>query len=184
VAVGDIEGKGISAAAAVGVARHTLRATAALDPDPQTIIGRMNEVMRSELPARMCTLAYLRLEPNGAGANVGASLAGHPPPIVIRGDGTVEELGSPCPPLGFLADLEPHEHRTQLAPGDTILVYTDGFALGNQAPPESLMPLLEGAHEEDLESLLDRLLARLRAEQPNPRDDVVLLALRVVGAGH
>jgi hypothetical protein len=181
VAVGDIEGKGIPAAAAVGVARHTLRATAALDPDPDTVIGRMNEVLRSEQPARMCTLAYLRLEPDGAGANVGASLAGHPPPIVIRGDGTVEELGSPCPPLGFLAELESREHRTQLVRGDTILIYTDGFALGNQAPPESLTPLLEGAHEEDLESLLDRLLARLRAEQPNPRDDVVLLALRAVG---
>lgn len=183
VAVGDIEGKGIPAAAAVGVARHTLRATAALDPDPHTIISRMNEVLRCEQPSRMCTLAYLRLEPNGAGANVGASLAGHPPPILIRGDGSIEELGSPCPPLGFLTDLEPHEHHTQLSPGDTILVYTDGFALGGQAPPESLRPLLDGAHEEGLEALLDRLMARLRAEEPIPRDDVVLLALRALEAG-
>ena len=180
-AVGDIEGKGIPAAAAVGVARHTFRATVALDSDPRTVIERMNEVLRTAEPARMCTLAYVRLAQTASGgATVGVSLAGHPPPMVIRADGSVGELGSPCPPLGFLTDLEPDEHSTQLDPGDTILLYTDGFALGNQAPPESLAPLLEGAQEENLESLLDRLLARLRLEQPNPRDDVVLLAIRAV----
>ena len=184
VAVGDIEGKGIPAAAAVGVARHTFRATVALDPDPRTVIKRMNEVLRTEEPSRMCTLAYVRLQPSGSGGfSVGVSLAGHPPPMVIRVDGTVEEMGSPFPPLGFLTDLDPHERRTQVDPGDTILLYTDGFALDNQAPPESLAPLLEGAQDEDLESLLDRLMARLRAEQPNPRDDVVLLALRVMDTG-
>lgn len=182
VAVGDIEGKGIPAAAAVGVARHTLRATAALNPDPEIVIGQMNEVLGEQQPPRLCTLAYLRLEPTDEGIDAGVSLAGHPPPMIVRSDGRVETLGEPCPPLGFLSRLDPAEHHAHLQRGDTIVVYTDGFAFGSIAPPETLQPLLQGAHDEDLEELLDRLLARLQAAQPNPRDDVVLLAIRVEGA--
>jgi len=183
VAVGDIEGKGIPAAAAVGVARHTLRATAALDPDPDTVIAQMNNVLRHEQPARMCTLAYMTFRSDDAGIELGVVLAGHPPPLIVRADGGVEPLGEPCPPLGFLPQLEPHQHRTRLEPGDTVVAYTDGFAIGAEAPPESIAPLLKGAHIEDIEPLLDRLLVQLQIEEPNPRDDVVLLALRVGGPG-
>ncbi|HSJ34980.1 MAG TPA: SpoIIE family protein phosphatase [Acidimicrobiia bacterium] len=183
VAVGDIEGKGIPAAAAVGVARYTLRATAALDPDPDTVMAQMNNVLRHEQPARMCTLAYMTFRFDDAGIELGVVLAGHPPPLIVRADGGVEPLGEPCPPLGFLAELEPLQHRTRLGPGDTVVAYTDGFAIGAEAPPESLAPLLKGAHSEDLEPLLDRLLVQLQIEEPNPRDDVVLLALRVERPG-
>lgn len=181
VAVGDIEGKGIPAAAAVGIARHTLRATAALDPTPATVIGRMNETLGEEEPTRMCTLAYLvfRLRPERDGAEMRVALAGHPPPIVVRADGEVFPVGEPCPPLGLLDELRPLEHIVELGPGDTVMVYTDGFSIEGQAPPESIVPLLAGAHAEELESLLDRLLSRLRTAHPHPRDDVVLLALRL-----
>ncbi len=141
----------------------------------------MNHFLREQRPTRMCTLAYLRLEHKGGGTEVGITLAGHPPPMLVRSDGRVEPLGEPCPPLGFLERLEPKEHVTRLDEGDTIVVYTDGFAFGNVAPPESLQPLLDGAQDEDLEALLDRLLERLQAAQPKLRDDVVLLALRVDG---
>lgn len=179
IAVGDIEGKGIPAAAAVGIARHTLRATVALDPSPATVFAQMNDILRHEEPARMCTLAYLVGRRRGGRVDLTVSLAGHPPPMVVRADGNVAQVGEPCPPLGFLADLEPYVHEVELGPGDTVIVYTDGFAMGGHAPPESLEPLLAGAEKEDLDFLLDRLLAALRSEQPQPKDDVVLLALRV-----
>lgn len=178
IAVGDIEGKGIPAAAAVGIARHTLRATVALDPSPATVFAQMNEILRHEEPARMCTLAYLVCRRRAGRADLKVSLAGHPPPMVVRADGSVMQVGEPCPPLGFLADLEPYVHEVELGPGDTVIVYTDGFAMGGLAPPESLEPLLAGAEEEDLDSLLDRLLVALQSDQPRLRDDVVLLALR------
>jgi PAS domain S-box-containing protein len=179
IAVGDIEGKGIPAAAAVGIARHTLRATVALDPTPETVFAQMNEILRGEEPARMCTLAYLVCHRRAGRAELKVSLAGHPPPMVVGADGGVVKVGEPCPPLGFLANLEPYVHEVELGPGDTVIVYTDGFAMGGLAPPESLEPLLAGAHEEDLESLLDRLIAALQSDQPRLRDDVVLLALRM-----
>jgi PAS domain S-box-containing protein len=179
IAIGDIEGKGVMAAAAVGLARHTLRATALLDPDPTVVMTQLNLALRHEQPTRMCTLAYMTLERQIGHFDMGVSLAGHPPPLVITSSGEVTPVGSPCPPLGLLASVEPVEESIKLLPGDTVLAYTDGFALRDQTPPETLIPLLEGAESEDLDPLLDRLLGVLRQSDDPVRDDVVLFALRV-----
>jgi hypothetical protein len=182
VAVGDIEGKGIGAAARVGMVRQTLRATVALDPSPVTVFNQLNELLRSEDDARMCTLAYLILEGDGQGLTV--ALAGHPPPIRVSADGSVSLLGQPCPPLGVVAELEPIVEVHTLARADTVVLYTDGYAVTNEAPPESITPRIEGAQSEDLEPLLDRLLVELHSAEPDVRDDVVLLAFRVnTGSG-
>lgn len=177
VAVGDIEGKGIAAAALVGNVRQTLRATVALDPAPQTVFGQLNDLLRTEGQARMCTLAYLILEADGR--NLTVALAGHPPPILISADGEIEALGNPCPPLGVVPEVHPIEISHELAPGDTVVLYTDGYAVMNQAPPEFITPRLNDANSEELDPLLDRLLSDLQGAQPDLRDDVVLMAFRV-----
>lgn len=177
VFVGDIEGKGITAAARVGSVRHTLRATLALDDDPETAFRQINDMLLSQQPPTMCTLAYLSIGAEGE-PSLTVTLAGHPPPIVVSSKGDVSVLGRPCPPLGVMDSVLPLPDSYGLSPGDTVLVYTDGFAIAEHAPPETLMPLMSGAHGEDLNSLLDRLLENLLQEQPDLRDDVVLLALR------
>jgi serine phosphatase RsbU (regulator of sigma subunit) len=68
-----------------------------------------------------------------------------------------------------------------MAPGDTLLIYTDGFAMGDQAPPESIEAALGNAHREGVDQLLDRLMALLHTPTAlKVRDDVALLAARVV----
>lgn len=176
VAVGDIEGKGIGAAARVGMVRQTLRATVAMDADPAIVFRQLNDVLMSEDTGRMCTLAYLVVDPQDA--TVAVSLAGHPPPVLIAFSGASSFVGRPCPPLGISDQHEPIIQESKLLPGDTLVVYTDGFAVGNEAPPETIQPLLVGAEREEPEAMLDRLMAALTAAQPIPRDDVVLLAIR------
>src|SRR5690606_24134117 len=98
IVVGDIEGKGIGAAAEVGIVRQSLRATAFLDSSPPTVFRQLDKLLTEEESPRTCTLAYVIVDPAKAQAEV--ALAGHPPPIHVRRDGSLHEIGRPCPPLG------------------------------------------------------------------------------------
>jgi PAS domain S-box-containing protein len=181
VVVGDIEGKGVPAAAAVGMARDTLRATIKLQPDPAVVFAQLNEALRSQEHPRMCTVAYARITHTGDGrASLRVSLAGHPPPALVGSDGEVSFPGTPCPPAGVLPSIEPIEVEVALSQGDTILLYTDGFALPSETPVESVAGFLGGSESESLEDLLDRMLYELGERLETVRDDILLLALRVV----
>jgi PAS domain S-box-containing protein len=176
--VGDIAGKGIEAAAAVGLARYTLRSTIAHDPKPSTVLTRINESLLEE--EQMCTLAYALIEDHGDKFQVSVTLAGHPPPIVVTAGGATMRLGTPCPPLGVLAEIDPVEEEAVLGPGDLILLYTDGFAMPGMAPPESVELALTRCEAHDPETLLDQLLAVLWADLPaaGQRDDIAMVAIR------
>lgn len=177
--VGDIEGKGIAAAAAVGLARHTIRAIVNVDPTPAVVFGALNRALIEE-DQRMCTLAYVLLDRRGDSFDMKVTLAGHPPPILVFSDGTSARLGSPCPPAGVMPSIEPIEANYLLTKGDTLLIYTDGFAVRGEAPPESVEAALGGAHLEEMDPLLDRLLAHvLTAADDKVHDDIALLAARV-----
>jgi hypothetical protein len=177
VVVGDIAGKGIEAAAAVGQARYTLRSIVALDPTPSTVIARINQSLLEE--GQMCTLAYALIEDKGERFRLGITLAGHPPPILIAADGSVERVGTPCPPVGVLADIEAMEEERWLGKGDILLLYTDGFALPGLAPPESVELALTRSDGGDPARLLDGLLSVLWADMPaaGQRDDIAMVAI-------
>jgi PAS domain S-box-containing protein len=178
--VGDIEGKGIAAAAAVGLSRNTIKAIVKVDPTPAVVIGALNQALLED-EQRMCTLAYVLLDRQGDGFEVKVTLAGHPPPILIKSDGTKTRLGRPCPPAGVLTSIDPVSEHYWMSPGDTLLIYTDGFALGELAPPESVETALGEPHREELDDFLDRLMARLASTSTSRvSDDVALLAARVV----
>ncbi len=179
VVVGDIEGKGVPAAASVGVARDTLRATIKLQPDPAVVLTQLNDALRSQEHPRMCTVSYLRLARRADGFDARVTLAGHPPPALLTSDGTLSFQGQPCPPAGVLPALDPHEVVVRLSAGDTLLVYTDGFALPGETPVETIQRFIAGGESESLDSLLDRMLHELHDQVEAVRDDILLLAMRV-----
>ena len=179
VFVGDIAGKGISAAAAVGLARHTLLSTVLLNNEPAVVFTSLNDALRREDPERMCTLAYLLVEEMDTRFRVRIALAGHPPPAFLRADGQLAFVGRPCPPAGVLPSIEPLEEQTWLSPGDTVVVYTDGFNLGNEIPTESVTRALQQQRFETVESTLDYMMSLLRAHPASVVDDVALVGLHV-----
>ena len=179
VFVGDIAGKGISAAAAVGLARHTLLTTVRLDHEPAVVFRSLNDALRREDPERMCTLAYLLVEEVDTLFRVRVALAGHPPPAFLRADGELGFVGRPCPPAGVLPSIEPLEEQTWLSLGDTVIVYTDGFNLANEIPAESVTRALQGQRFETVESTLDHMMNLLRAHPASVVDDLAIVALRV-----
>jgi sigma-B regulation protein RsbU (phosphoserine phosphatase) len=182
--VGDVSGKGPEAAAITALARYTLRAGALDDDAPEKALRRLNVAMRThDDSAQFATaaLAYLSTAGNGR-INVRLSLAGHPPAMVVRHDGTVASAGTYGDMLALDDDPTFRETRLLLDPGDVLLLYTDGVT---EAGPRSrpfgefgFAELLGTLAGESPQAVVDAVEAAVvDAHEGEPRDDIALLAL-------
>ena len=186
-AIGDVRGKGAEAAAVTALARYTIRAVTLNNDLPSEVLSGLNEAMLRQLPEdRFCTAACARLEPpdDAPGIGVDVSRAGHPPPLVIRANGTVEEVSCPGRALGVFPDAELENTHTRLMPGETLVFYTDGITEarspdGGFFGDERLRQLLAAhtdQHAQDIAHALKN--AVLEFQEGYPRDDLALLVLR------
>ncbi|HEX4805506.1 MAG TPA: SpoIIE family protein phosphatase [Conexibacter sp.] len=189
--LGDVCGKGPQAAALTALARYTARAAALHTSEPGEILAQLNEAMlRSATDHRFATAFLARVETGaaggGSGARVTCATAGHPEGLLLRAGGAVETVGGPGHPLGIRPAPRFHRAQAELRPGDTLLLYTDGLV--DLAPPGraldtgDLAELLAGLARLAPDDLLDELEQRVdaRRDGARQRDDVALLALRVV----
>jgi phosphoserine phosphatase RsbU/P len=122
---------------------------------------------------------------------VSVACGGHPLPLVLRADGTVERLGRPGTMLGILPDIEVHDDRTILQPGDALVLYTDGVTearfrgSGTGRPPElfgdeRLDAVVAGCRGLDAAAVAARIeTAVLDFSAGRPRDDIALVVVRV-----
>jgi len=187
--LGDVCGKGASAAAATSLIRYTLRATAVYDADPAGVLGTLNTVLHEEYERdgqHFCTAVFGFLSPAPGGFAVTLAAGGHPAPLLIRADGTAEYLAMPSGPLiGIWGDVAFAATTILLKPGDTLLLYTDGLTeartdahyarYGDEALRDlaaSLAPAPAASVIAAIITLLDRLGSGLE-------DDTAVLALGV-----
>jgi serine phosphatase RsbU (regulator of sigma subunit) len=129
--VGDVCGKGAEAAALTALARHTLRALAGTSTDPADLLVALNAaILREGLPGdRFITMVLARLVPRaGDGLRLDLACAGHPPPLVARRDGSVEEVWCGGPLLGIDAAPRYRTRHVDLAPEELAVLYTDGLS--------------------------------------------------------
>jgi phosphoserine phosphatase RsbU/P len=129
VVVGDAVGKGAKAAALTGTARWTLRTVAMTAWTPAEALGRLNAVLilAHDDPERYMTLAVGEICPSDGGGTLTMALGGHPQPLLLRTDGTVERVGRAGPLVGWQAEAEFEDVHVQLRPGDAIVMFTDGL---------------------------------------------------------
>jgi serine phosphatase RsbU (regulator of sigma subunit) len=183
--VGDVSGKGAEAAAATALARYTLRTAALDETSPGDALRRLNAAMLHDGSGQFATvvLAYVSGDRDGH-LDVRLALGGHPPPLVLRADGTVEAVGAFGTVLGVLERLRLVDCELTLARGDSLLLYTDGVteagprgaAIG-QAGLEALLQRVAGA---DPQTIVDAVEAAVvGAQEGEPRDDVALLAVGI-----
>ncbi|MEU0333891.1 SpoIIE family protein phosphatase [Streptomyces sp. NPDC006193] len=131
--LGDVCGKGPQAAALTSLTRYTLRAAAYHDPDPEAALSTLNVVLHERYTAggdpRYCTCIFGVLEPGEDGrVAVRLGSGGHPPALVMRAGGRAEFLPTPGGLLVGVLPAAPFVTATAvLAPGDTLLLYTDGL---------------------------------------------------------
>jgi len=182
--IGDVCGKGAEAAAVTALARHTIRAAAAQNGSPASILCWVNEAMLRQGSSRFCTIAIAHLDRSGPATTLTVSVGGHPAPIVLRADGSVETTRAGGTLIGLVEDPSLTERTTALAPGDAVLLYTDGVTEAD-APrriwtPEDLDEVIAAAAGATAQELVDRVAdAALTGLAAPPRDDVAMLALRL-----
>ena len=125
VAIADVCGKGTPAALLMASAHTTLRDLMAAALAPREVCGRLDRALSARLaPDRFVSLAHAVLD--RARGTLTYSNAGHPPPLLLREDGTVHRLDQGGPVLGMLEDASYEEAVLPLRPGDRVVLYTDG----------------------------------------------------------
>jgi serine phosphatase RsbU (regulator of sigma subunit) len=190
--VGDVCGKGVEAAKVTALARYTLRADAAQHLSPAAVLLRLNAALLAQRQDdRFLTAVYatFRLTPGGLAGRL--CCAGHPPALIRRADGRVRQIEAPGPLLGIFPDIQLADVRFRLAPGDTLLLYTDGATEAREqlGAPQAARPLfgedalaeaLASTHGLDAAATISRLSRVLALHTRDwASDDTALLALRV-----
>jgi PAS domain S-box-containing protein len=186
VVMGDVCGKGPDAAAVTALARYTLRAAAMRERFPSRALTMLNEaLLRQREDRRFCTVAYAYLEKLDRGARVGVSSGGHPLPLLLRVDGSVEAVGAPGTLLGVFEDPELEDRAVTLEPGDALVFYTDGViesrASSNGVLDErrltELVATCAGSGADAIASKIEE--AAVLSQRGRPKDDIAVLVLRV-----
>ena len=115
--IGDVCGKGPRAAGVTALARHTLRAAAIGGQSPAEMLATLHQALLRQPPgADLCTVCLIMLAREQHGARLTIALAGHPPPLLIRGDGDVEQVGRSGTVLGVIDPVSIEESEIALAP--------------------------------------------------------------------
>ncbi|MEU9331966.1 SpoIIE family protein phosphatase [Streptomyces sp. NPDC048290] len=187
-AIGDVCGTGPNAAAVTGLARHALRLLAREGLSGPAVLQRLNSAILDEgARSRFLTLLYGELRPRDDGsAELKVVCAGHPLPLRLRQDGTVEPAAEPQPLLGVLEDLELYEQTISLDPGDVLLCVTDGVTerregtrmLGDDGLTE-VLTTCTGLTAGAVAARVMRAVERFASDAPS--DDMAILAMRVPG---
>jgi PAS domain S-box-containing protein len=187
VAVGDVMGKGLTAAAGMGRVRNALRALALTDPRPAAVLGGLDRLFAAtEQEEQVTTVAYLVIDPETGDGVLGN--AGHLPALVLeagcapRFDGV--EAGTP---LGWASPRK--QHAFSLRPGSTAVFYSDGLVENrNRGLDAGLEELAAVAARADAELLarpgrfLEYLVERMLAGHEQD-DDVTVLVMHVPAGG-
>jgi serine phosphatase RsbU (regulator of sigma subunit) len=129
------------------------------------------------------TVAYLRLRMGRRRVDGVLASGGHPPPLILRCDGRVEEVSCVGTLIGAFPEIELNERSLRLRPGDALLLYTDGLTEARRAReflgPGRLKALLRGCAGLSAAAIIERLERGLADFLGTPgQDDVAMLVLR------
>jgi steroid delta-isomerase-like uncharacterized protein len=155
LALGDVSGKGPPAALVAAMLQGMLSTMSALEA-PGALLTRLNlALQRRDIADRYATLAYAVLEPGG---RLTYSNAGHPPPLLVTPSG-IRPLAEGGPILGVFGDASFPSETLQLAPGDSVVFYSDGVT--------------EAAASDGSDFGVDRLIASTVAHAADPPTVIV-----------
>ena len=188
LAVGDVMGHDIQAAAAMGQLRSVLRSYAWEGHGPAGVLDRLNQLVCGLGMGQLATCFYARLEPGDRSTTLRWANAGHPPPLLKTADGVVRTLTGGLSPLigvnvGPVNLLDRAGHSVEVPPGSTVLIYTDGLVEDRRRDIDEGIAILRDSFARADPSLsMDQLADLLIAEagDGDQDDDRCLLLVRVV----
>ncbi|MEU9068858.1 SpoIIE family protein phosphatase [Streptomyces sp. NPDC048109] len=184
VAIGDVQGHNVDAAALMGQVRTAVHAHATVGAPPGDVLARTNRLLTDLDPGLFTSCAYVHLDLATHRACV--ALAGHPPPLMRHADGRVEALRVPP---GLLLGIEPDtvypSVEFPLPPGCVLALYTDGLVEAPGVDLDDAIAALAGLLEHGDPGDLDAMAHTVIRHAPAPGDDIALLLVGPrAAAGH
>jgi serine phosphatase RsbU (regulator of sigma subunit) len=184
VALGDVSGKGTAAALLMSSLHAAVHAQADTHESLATTIGAVNRYLVESIPPnRFVTLFYAALDPKQGSLEF--LNAGHNPPLIVHAGGTMEQLASGGLPLGIMSDADFREGRTQLRPGDVLVIYSDGVSEavnpnGEEFGPTRLYEVVARNLDASASGIRDRIESALtKFCQGTPAaDDITLVIVK------
>ena len=178
--LGDVCGKGSEAAAITALTRYTIRAAAMRQADPRNVLQTVHEAVRREGSTRFCTAAYADLVPSTG--SVRLVLGGHPRPLVLRSDGSVDHVGTHGHLIGSFPTWTGTTEKVALDPGDVLLLFSDGVTEARRGDElfgdERLEDSLRSAHGRDAAGVVRHIERAVLGFAGALDDDVAILTVR------
>lgn len=185
--IGDVSGKGLQAAVVTALAKYVIRAYAAEDPNPALVLSRANDAVFKYTSAELfITLVTCLLETTTG--EVRYSSAGHEPILIYRNQDKRTEYEEPN---GIASGILPEAEYTMsslfLAPGDMLIMYTDGLTdarspAGEFLGQEGLARLTQELAGTSASYFLDRLVEKVKSFTGGEfSDDIAVLVIRASG---
>jgi hypothetical protein len=177
--IGDVVGHDIEAAIAMGQIRNAIAGLSFARSDPAEVLCHLDEFVAHQPGLRNTTMGYGRIEVSTGWLCY--ATAGHPPPLLVRSDGSAEYFeGGRSGPLGQATAR--CEETVRLRPGDTLVLSTDGLVerrgVSIDDGLERLAAAGVAARAEHVDHVADHLLAELLIDA-GQRDDIALLLVRL-----
>ena len=184
IALGDVSGKGTAAALLMSSLHAAVHAQAGSHDSLVSTISAVNKYLADNIPAnRFVTLFYAELDPDSGALSF--LNAGHNPPLIVHSAGTVEQLASGGLPLGIKPDAEYREGRTQLQPGDVLVIYSDGVTeavspTGEEFGSTRLYEVVSRNIESSAAGIRDRIESSLTkfSQGTSAADDITLVIVK------
>lgn len=178
--IGDVSGKGITAGLMMAGLQVAFRIFSKTDPDPATLVTQLNGALREILPrSKFVTLFLGRLDTQTG--LIEYANAGHTPPLWIRNTGVEEVLAGDLL-LGVVSGAEYLNRRLQLAPGDSLILFTDGVSeaqnvTGMELGAAKLAEALDQLHGAGATEVANRMAEAvlLHVGEPDALDDDVTI---------
>jgi GAF domain-containing protein len=182
LAVGDVSGHDIEAAATMGQLRNLVRGDAfGRDDEPGPLLSQLDRALRGLRVPAAATVVLARLRREGDGYTLSYSNAGHPPPLLLLPDGRVEVWWTnPEPLLGLTSRSERATHQRRIPRGATLVLYTDGLVEMPGRLLDDGILLVEQALRNNAELPGEELCTRLIAAASRRADDIALLLIRLL----
>ena len=186
--VGDVTGHGVASGLVLSGVRSSLNLLRDEMGRPSAVLDRVNLMLkRTSAPRMHMTLALVVLDRSECATTV--ATAGHPPVLLRRANGEVEEVGSGSFPLGAIENARYVEDRIKLSPGDVLLLYSDGLVetispAGDQYGWDRLKKILRGLEgiptANEIRDLILREVWDFKGEATQ-MDDVTMVVVRCLG---
>jgi serine phosphatase RsbU (regulator of sigma subunit) len=185
--LGDVCGNGPEAAALTGNIRHALSALHLVEREPNRLLDLVNTMLLATGRSRFASLVVGSMTSRGADTmRLTLGSGGHPCPLVLRADGTVEEIIIPGMLVGVTAGARFGQETVELNRGDVCLLYTDGITEARGGPTGDEMfgeERLNSLLAECAGAVLETILAKINGAVGewlggNDHDDIALLAIQ------